>query len=194
MRSFEGQLSNVEAKCVEIKAFFPAELPKGPWTYFSNCDKLEINFERVNEKEEKIGYHNLLKLVKHPNLHVRINEPFRVSDANVKWNQSISDDDYWTGRYICKFYDVESFINRIAVSSIKTMTYLVCYFDRERVTFNCDEQFPFSFMDFLKTKPIYCGNDEEEDYLTLELAKDSFPLYPYFKKFVIETFFHFNLK
>ena len=130
----------------------------------------------MNEEEYKIDYHDLLKLVKHPNLHVCLDQPIKVSDANVKWDSSISDEGWWGGSNTWTLYDVESFVNRIAVSSIKSVSYPVW---RGTKTFNCDEQFPFSFIEFLKTQPIYCGNDEQ-DYLTLQQAKDSFPHYPYF--------------
>ena len=176
--SFEGQLSTIAAKCVKIQ-HNGESVPRVQWTYFSNCEKLEIYFERMNEEEEKIMYHDLLKLIKHPNLHVSLGEPIKVSDVNVEWDPTLSDEGDWVGSSDWTLYDAESFVNRIAVSSIKTVTYKLCYYSKETVTFNCDERFPFSFMEFLETQPIYSGNNEEF-YLTLEEAKDSFPNYPYF--------------
>ena len=70
----------------------------------------------------------------------------------------------------------------LAVLSIKSLTYTLLQFDYKEsptVTFNCDENFPATFMEFLETQRIYCGYKEcyvgDEDFFTLELAKASFP-------------------
>ena len=109
-----------------------------------------------------------------------LNEAIIVDDAYVEWNETLSprykepwgDLDWWS------FYDVEAFVNRIAVSSIKSLTYPLewnAWYEKDSnekfdttIKFNCDERFPFSFMEFLETQPIYCGH--KQNYLTLELA------------------------
>ena len=128
--------------------------------------------------------HNVLKLVEHPNLHVVLGCPIRVSDANPrqageKWTLN-----WWYGKAFWTLFDVENFVNRIAVLSIKSLTYTLLNFESLKkespiVTFNCEEKFPLSFMKFLKTQRIYLGHKRcyvgDEDFFTLEAAKASFP-------------------
>ena len=102
-------------------------------------------------------YHNVLKLVKHPNLHVVLESPIRVRDAKPR--QTLRDQ--WYGREYWTLFDVKNFVNHIAVLSVKSLTYTLSEADGSNlksptVTFNCDEKFPFSFMDFLKTQRVYC--------------------------------------
>ena len=133
--------------------------------------------------------HNVLKLVKHPNLHVILGSRIRVSDA-------IPNDD-WYGSVLWTLLDVENFVNRVAVLPIKSLSMSLetselemesrtksagtQYFEPLTVTFNCDEKFPFSFLEFLETQRIYCGYKKDffaknNDFFTLESAKASFPV------------------
>ena len=135
----------------------------------------------MNTRAHTEIFHNVLKRVKHPNLHVILGCPIRVSDAIPNWMQN----ENWYGRKIWKLFDVENFVNQIAVLSIKSLTYTLPEVQNERpkpptVSFNCDEKFPASFMEFLKTQPIYCGKDDSsfrwaEDFFTQESARASFP-------------------
>ena len=65
-------------------------------------------------------HHSLLKLVKHPNLHVCLVTPIKVGDANSK-RDPLLDDGWWERTYTWSLYDVEAFVDRIAVSTIKTV-------------------------------------------------------------------------
>ena len=81
-----SQFTKFTLKCarLQFEFFIPGfTLPSAPWTYFSKCEKLEIFFADVNE-EDMIMNHNVLKLVEHPNLHVVLGCPIRVSDANPR--------------------------------------------------------------------------------------------------------------
>ena len=160
------QFADVPFKCVRLAVFDnesvlqarESKLPSGPWTYFANCEKVEIFFEDINTRAYKNILHNVLKCVKHPNLHVVLGCPIRVSDANPNSRQARE----WYGKKIWKLFDVENFVNRIAVMSIKSLTYTLPEIENKipkppTVTFNCDEGFPFSFMTFLETQRIYCG-------------------------------------
>ena len=157
-----------------------------PWTYFANCEKLEIYFPAINETEEKyaqqIVHHSALKLVKHPNLHVVLGRPVRVSDANP--TEAHRKPKKWFAESFWTLVDVENFVNRIAFLSIKTLTYTISNlnlptFKPQQITFDCDEKFPISFLEYLETQPIFCGYEEgikdKEGFLTLELAKATFP-------------------
>ena len=139
-------------------------------------------FEDINEESYTIMNHNLLKFVKHSNLHVVIGRPIRVSDAIPRKDREKRSFSSWYGNIYWTFFDVENFVNRIAVLSFKSLTYTLLKYDVKKcptLAFNCDESFPFSFMDFLETQRIYCGYKEcyvgDEDFLTLESAKASFP-------------------
>ena len=112
----------------------------------------------------------MLKLVKHPNLHVELGEQISVSDAMPvqRGRNTWSAAEYWT------LFDVEHFLNQIAVLSVKSVTYTVA--EDQTVTIDCDENFPLSFMEFLTTQRIYYGYSRswpEQLYLTLESAKAS---------------------
>ena len=165
---------NVPFKCVRLEVNFEEysdlPLPTGTWTTFTNCEKLEIYFSWNNEEAHKIKYHNVLKLFKHLSLHVILWRPIHVSDAKPSGD--------WHGNQYWKLYDVEYFAMRIAVSPIRTLTYPLSeplLRSTPTVTFNCDENFTVSFMEFLETQPIYCGYEEFYEFLTLESAKESFP-------------------
>ena len=183
-----SQFTTIQFKCVRLQfqAYYPKlTFPSAPWTYFSKCEKLEIYFADINEADYKFN-HKLLKLIKHPNLHVILGCPIRVSDANPfqagrkRTHDTWDCKDYWT------LFDVDNFVNLIAVLSIKSLTYTLSEVQARNVqpptvTFNCDENFPFSFMEFLETQRIYCGYKSswsagEEDFFTLESAKASFPI------------------
>ena len=158
------KFADIPFKCVRLRVtrlsirdLYVQVCPSGPWTYFSNSEKLEICFEHVNERAYTNKYNNILKLVKHPNLHVVLESPIRVRDAKPRQTRR----DQWYGREYWTLFDVENFVNQIAVLSIKSLTYKLSRADGSNlksptVTFNCDENFPFSFMDFLKTQRVYC--------------------------------------
>ena len=180
------QFTNFSFKCARLVVdyeYWDTMLPSGPWTYFANCEKLEIYFPCINRKDKKITHHNVLKLLKHSNLHVVLGCPIRVSDANPV--QPGTSTYKWYGQQYWTLFDVENFANQIAVLSIKTLTYTFEDFRSSNyksptITFNCDENFPLAFMEFLQTQRIYCGYKqsmlgEEEGFLTLESAKESFP-------------------
>ena len=114
--------------------------------------------------------------VKHPNLHLILEGSIKVSDAFSGWR--FGSNFYW------KLDDVETFANSIARSAIRSLTYTVSNASSSKytVTFDCDEQFPSTFMEFLKTQPIYVGFDERgynewsdklnfKLFLTLQSAK-----------------------
>ena len=49
-----SQFTNIPFKCVELQFdVFNLILPRGPWTYFANCEKLEIYFSDINEVDDK---------------------------------------------------------------------------------------------------------------------------------------------
>ena len=142
-------------------------LKQAEWANFTNCQKLEVRLSIINyEKCEEII--DLMKLIKHPNFHVLIDEPIRVADAIPSKNMS-----YWSDYW--KKADVDNFVNSISTSSTKTLTYTLKKYSQipETVKFDCDEQFPSKFMAFLDTQPIYVGNDYK-NYVTIESARQSF--------------------
>ena len=179
-----SQFTNNPFKCVQLRFnIYNDNLPSpsSPWTYFSNCEKLEIYFSDINQ-EDKIKIHNILKLIKHPNLHVVLGCPIRVSDANPLQQGETWTNGMWYGKQYWTLFDVENFVNRISVLPIKSLTYTHFQLGTKKsptVTFFCDEKFPFSFMEFLATQRIYCGYDKcyagDKDFFTLETAKASFP-------------------
>ena len=178
------QFTNFPFKCVRLQ--FNSNnprlmLPIGPRTYFANCEKLEIYIAHINT-EDKTTNLNLLKRIKHPNLHVVLGCPIRVSDADPGQDEEEITDNSWYGEEFWTLFDAENFVNRIAALSIKSLTYTLLKYNRKKsptVTFNCDENFPFLFMEFLKTQRIYLGYKRcfvgDEDFFTLESAKASFP-------------------
>ena len=143
------------------------------WANFTNCDRLEVLFRRVNDDKRGQKSH-IMQLIQHPNLHVLIDEPFEANDACPPNNMR-----YWSGYW--KKSDVDNFVNSIAMSSTKTLTYTLQKDSQnpETVTFECDEQFSSNFMAFLDTQPIYIGKNHESAwgekyFVTLESAKQSF--------------------
>ena len=184
-----SQFTTIQFKCVRLQfhAYYPKlTFPSAIWTYFSKCERLELYFTDINIADYKVN-HKFLKLIKHPNLHVILGEPIRVSDANPLQARTKRTRDTWDCKELWTLFDVENFVNRIAVLSIKSLTYTLSEVQARNekpptVTFNCDEKFPFSFMDFLETQRIYCGyksrwikSSGEQDFFTLESAKASFP-------------------
>ena len=177
------RFASIPFKCVQLTvddSIRDSMLPSGSWTYFSKSEKLELHFDDVNARSYKIMRHNVLKLVKHPNLHVVLKWPIHVRDANPRQTGR----DWWYGTKCWTLFDVENFVNQIAVLSVKSLTYTLSlnYGPDSKpptVTFNCDEKFPSSFMKFLTTQRIYCGYKTswsgDEGFLTLESARASFP-------------------
>ena len=176
-------ISNTVTECVRLKvdwglmeSAFKWSMKwrpiSGEWAQFSNCDRLELFIEDPNDDELQDLHINLIEVIEHPNLHVIMDKPIQVRDGypkrlidNPKASMSIHED-FWFKR------DVESFAKRVALSSVKTLRYSLPK-EKETVTFNCDNNFPYKFMEFLNTQPIYRGN-RWESFMTLELAKKSF--------------------
>ena len=81
------RFASIPFKCVQLTvddSIRDSMLPSGSWTYFSKSEKLELHFDDVNARSYKIMRHNVLKLVKHPNLHVVLKWPIHVRDANPR--------------------------------------------------------------------------------------------------------------
>ena len=184
-----GYILKTEAECVQLRiewlrlesAFQLSKYKKWrpiscEWARLPKCDKLEILFDEPNDRELTDMHINLFEEIHHRNMHVVLGKPIQVRDGYPKRiikcpKYSMRDDecheDFWLKD------DVEYFSRRLAMSSVKTLT---CSLEEEsdkKITFECYEDFPSKFMEFLDTQPIYRGNDWES-YLTLNEAKKSF--------------------
>ena len=184
-RSYDlNKFSRIAFKCLSLEVDpklpynFEVNVSNGPQTAFANAKKLELRYILFNEIMCKENNHNNLELVKHPNMHVVLTEPIIVDDAIDHARNTGYFDEYWT------LFDVENFVNRIATLSIKSLTYTMSESEttssETTITFNCDENFPNSFMEFLRTQRIYRGYqrsrfDLDSLFSTLESAKASFP-------------------
>ena len=168
--------SGIKANCVELEVRHETRaLKEAKWAYFKNCTKLELKLVKLNDKSFK-GNDDVLKSVQHPNAHMLLEEPIKVTDAFP------SDSDEWYCRNYWQKVDVDNFVKCVEVSSIKTLTYT--FVDKYvlgsglsdkggTAVFNCDEQFSSRFMAFLSTQRIYFGNFSNL-FVTLESAKKSF--------------------
>ena len=170
----EDQVSNVTAKCVKVKVDFESlgdSFPCPSWAHFAKYDKLEIHIDSFNWIGYKVELFDLVSCFKHPNLHLVLGRSITVSDAYP--------DILYKYKSKCwKLNDVKRFANSITCSSVRSLTYKIFNDNlkkrrKKTVGFDCDEEFPSKFMDFLKTQPIYSGNCEEY-FLTLQAAKESF--------------------
>ena len=181
VNQLDDEILDVNAKCANLIVDYTCvslnnSLPIFPWIYFGNCDKLIIKIYYVNYYRHASKHHSILKLVKHENLHLVLENPIKVSDANP----NPVDPGYWYNNWYARVYwtldDVKHFVNSIVRSSVRTLTYTVSNdkSNKDTVTFYCDEQFVATFTEFLKTQPIYCGYNDES-FLTLNSAKKSFP-------------------
>ena len=168
-------VSSIRAKTIQLQlAHGRRGLKQAEWANFTSCQKLEVRLSIINyDKREEII--DMMKMIKHPNFHVLIDEPIRVTDAIPPKKMDRFWSDYW------KKADVDNFVNSIALSSTKTLTYTLKKFSRnpETITFECDEWFSTKFIAFLDTQPIYIGKDHEDfifgkNFVTLEAAKQSF--------------------
>ena len=128
----------------------------------------------MNLNQYKNQVYKTLKQVKHHNIHVMLESEVSVSDAMLDLYPNGYSNILWTHN------DVQTFVSLIAISSARTLTYVISqicaseYLPKVEVTFNCKKQLPLLFMKFLKKQRIYCRKDDkDEDFLTIEAAQAS---------------------